>query len=79
MSIRDIVRRERWEMSRCAHEAELALLGCGTGTSDVRDEGDSAWAMILTDYVNTMVAETRQLVNEHLFVDPNALARAARQ
>jgi hypothetical protein len=64
MSIRDIVRRERWEMNCRAHESELMLLGMTT--TDMRDEGDSAWAMILTDYVNTLVAETRRRVNERL-------------
>jgi hypothetical protein len=63
MSIRDIVRRERWEMNRCAHEAELMLLGV---TTDVRDEGD-AWHMIIESYETFTISDSWRRALEHLF------------
>jgi hypothetical protein len=65
MSIRDIVRRERWEMNRGAYEAELMLLGAGDGT-DTRDEGDG-WTMVTESYVNVTLAERWRRMNEQLF------------
>lgn len=67
MSIRDIVRRERWEINRCAHEAEIAL--SGLTTSDLFDAAgapESAWASIVADYVNTVVAENRRQLAQQL-------------
>ena len=56
MSIRDIVRRERWEMNRGAHEAELMLAGA-MYRPDIRDEGDDVWEMIIDSYTNEVLAK----------------------
>lgn len=60
MSIRDIVRRERWEMNRGAHEAELMLFNM---TPDIRET--DGWEVIVDSYTNETIACAVRHVNEN--------------